>query len=86
VGYDPRGLSYKAFNLPSHPDHKYIWFRGGDLNPFFSPLPIFSCIRAKIPIFSCIRAKIKIPVFSYIPVQKKKERKKWIMKTVKAVN
>jgi hypothetical protein len=18
--------------LPSHPDHKYIWFRGGDLN------------------------------------------------------
>jgi hypothetical protein len=19
----PRGLSYKAFNLPSHPDHKY---------------------------------------------------------------
>jgi len=21
-----------AFNLPSHPDHKYIWFRGGDLN------------------------------------------------------
>jgi hypothetical protein len=32
-GYDtPRGLSYKAFNLPSHPDHKYIWLRGGDLN------------------------------------------------------
>ena len=27
--------------------------------PFFSPLPIFSCIRAKIP------------VFSYIPVQKR---------------
>jgi hypothetical protein len=24
-------LSYKAFNLPSHPDHKYIWFKGGDL-------------------------------------------------------
>ena len=22
----------KAFNLPSHPDHKYIWLRGGDLN------------------------------------------------------
>jgi hypothetical protein len=21
------GLNYKAFNLPSHPDHKYIWFR-----------------------------------------------------------
>jgi hypothetical protein len=32
VGMTPRGLSYKAFNLPSHPDHKYIWFRGGDLN------------------------------------------------------
>jgi hypothetical protein len=28
----PRGLGYKAFNLPSHPDHKYIWLRGGDLN------------------------------------------------------
>ena len=27
-----RGLSYKAFNLPSHSDHKYIWLRGGDLN------------------------------------------------------
>ena len=24
MGYDP--------NLPSHPDHKYIWFRGGDLS------------------------------------------------------
>jgi len=31
MGYDPRDMSYKAFNLPSHPDHKYIWFRGGDL-------------------------------------------------------
>jgi hypothetical protein len=31
-GIWPRGLSYNAFNLPSHPDHKYIWFRGGDLN------------------------------------------------------
>jgi hypothetical protein len=28
----PWGLSYNAFNLPSHPDHKYIWFKGGDLN------------------------------------------------------
>jgi hypothetical protein len=25
----PRGLSYNAFNLPSQPDHKYIWFRVG---------------------------------------------------------
>jgi len=25
-------LSYKAFNLTTHPDHKYIWLRGGDLN------------------------------------------------------
>jgi hypothetical protein len=31
-GMTPRGLSYKVFNLPSHPDHKYIWPRGGDLN------------------------------------------------------
>ena len=31
-GMTPQGLSYKAFNFPSHPDHKYIWFRGGDLN------------------------------------------------------
>jgi hypothetical protein len=23
-GLTPRGLNYKAFNLPSHPDHKYI--------------------------------------------------------------
>ena len=30
MGYDsPRGLSYKAFTWPSHPDHKYIWIRGG---------------------------------------------------------
>ena len=21
------GLNYNAFNLPNHPDHKYIWFR-----------------------------------------------------------
>jgi hypothetical protein len=31
-GMTPQGLSYKAFNLPSHPDHKYIWLRAGDLN------------------------------------------------------
>jgi hypothetical protein len=31
-GMTLRGLSYKAFNLPRHPDHKYIWFKGGDLN------------------------------------------------------
>jgi hypothetical protein len=31
-GMTARGLSYKAFNLPSHPDHKYIWLRGADLN------------------------------------------------------
>jgi len=24
MGYDPRGMSYQAFNLPSYPDHKYI--------------------------------------------------------------
>jgi hypothetical protein len=34
MGWDltPQGLSYKTFNLPSHPDHKYIWFTGRDLN------------------------------------------------------
>jgi hypothetical protein len=31
-GMTTRGLSNKVFNLPSHPDYKYIWFRGGDLN------------------------------------------------------
>jgi hypothetical protein len=31
-GMTPRDLSYKAFNLPGHPNHKYIWFKGGDLN------------------------------------------------------
>ena len=31
-GMTLRDLSYKAFNWPSHPDHKYIWIRGGDLN------------------------------------------------------
>jgi uncharacterized membrane protein YczE len=31
-GVWPWGLCYNAFNLPSHPNHKYIWFRGGDLN------------------------------------------------------
>jgi hypothetical protein len=28
-GIWPWGLSYYAFNLPSHPNHKYIWFRAG---------------------------------------------------------
>jgi hypothetical protein len=31
----PRGLSYNAFNLPSHHDHKYIWFRVGISVTFF---------------------------------------------------
>jgi hypothetical protein len=26
-GMTTRGLSYKVFNLPSHPDHKYIWLK-----------------------------------------------------------
>ena len=34
-GITPRGLSYKAFNWPSHPDHKYIWFRVGISVTFF---------------------------------------------------
>jgi hypothetical protein len=29
------GDSYNAFNLPSHPDHKYIWFRVGISVTFF---------------------------------------------------
>ena len=28
-------LPYNAFNLPSHPDHKYIWFRVGISVTFF---------------------------------------------------
>jgi hypothetical protein len=31
-GVWPWGLYYNAFNLPSHPNHKYKWLRGGDLN------------------------------------------------------
>jgi hypothetical protein len=38
-GMTPRGLSYKAFNLPSPPDHKYIWLRGGhQLRPGVIPI------------------------------------------------
>ena len=39
-GMTPRGLSYKAFNLPSHPDHKYIWFRGWGSLPLKSSLQV----------------------------------------------
>jgi hypothetical protein len=38
-GVWPRGLSYNAFNLPSHPDHKYIWFRVGISVTFFIQIP-----------------------------------------------
>jgi hypothetical protein len=31
----PWGLSYNAFNLPSDPDHTYIWFRVGISVTFF---------------------------------------------------
>ena len=34
-GVWPWGLSYNAFNLPSHCDHKYIWFRVGIFNHRF---------------------------------------------------
>jgi hypothetical protein len=34
-GVWPWGLSYNAFNLPSHPDHKYIWFSVGISVIFF---------------------------------------------------
>jgi hypothetical protein len=47
-----RGLSYKVFNLPSHPDHKYIWFRGGDLNHpgvIPQPLPEVNFLMVEIP-------------------------------------
>jgi hypothetical protein len=27
-----RGATLGAFNLSIHPDHKYIWLRGGDFN------------------------------------------------------
>ena len=32
----PQGLSYNVFNLPSHPDHKYIWLRVGISVTFFN--------------------------------------------------
>ena len=35
----PWGLSYNAFNLPIHPDHKYIWFRVGISVTFFLRFP-----------------------------------------------
>jgi hypothetical protein len=38
-GMTPRCLSYKAFNLPSHPDHKYIWLRVGISITFFNRFP-----------------------------------------------
>ena len=28
----PRASTLGAFNLSIHPDHKYIWFKGRDLN------------------------------------------------------
>ena len=28
----PRASTLGAFNLSIHPDHKYIWIKGGDLN------------------------------------------------------
>ena len=34
-GVWPWGLSYYAFNLPSHPHHKYIWFKVGISVTFF---------------------------------------------------
>ena len=39
-GMTPRRLSYKAFNLPIHPDHKYIWFRGWGSQPLKSSLHV----------------------------------------------
>ena len=30
----PRASTLEAFNLSIHPDHKYIWFRGWDLNHY----------------------------------------------------
>jgi hypothetical protein len=52
VGYDPRGSSYKAFNLPNHPDHKYIWFKvhyspGPRVIPY--TLPEVNVLMVEIP-------------------------------------
>jgi hypothetical protein len=38
-GMTPWGLSYKAFNFPSHPDHKYIWFPRVAARSHPHPLP-----------------------------------------------
>jgi hypothetical protein len=41
-GMTLRGLSYKAFNFPSHFDHIYIWFRVGISVTFFKQIPQLS--------------------------------------------
>jgi hypothetical protein len=59
-GNDPQGLSYKVFNLTSHPDHKYIWLRGGGVffiaeyktrpNDFDLQLVLVSCPKGQVKI------------------------------------
>jgi hypothetical protein len=44
----PRGLSYKAFNLPSHPDHKYIWFKGATPKPYIFMIRVTRQIKSLI--------------------------------------
>ena len=42
MGITPGPKLSGAFNWSSHPDHKYIWFRGGDLNRLKSKLCVGS--------------------------------------------
>jgi hypothetical protein len=66
-GITPRGLSYKAFNLPSHPDHKYIWFRVG-ISVTFVYTDSFLKLGRKhlwkvIHVYDCMLSKKKKSIF-----------------------
>jgi hypothetical protein len=51
-GMTPQSLSYKAFNLSSHSDHKYTWLRGGDkTRPNDFDLQLGCCISDALSIF-----------------------------------
>jgi hypothetical protein len=60
-GMTPQGLTYKAFNLPSYPDHKYIYGLGVGISTikrftsgrgFLSFVVSEKCVILKICTFS----------------------------------
>jgi hypothetical protein len=57
-GVWPYGLSYIAFNLPSHPDHKYIWFRVGISVTFFYTKYYFLLLSVFLCFFFILLFKI----------------------------